>query len=102
MKTYAWYQHPEPSGREYTEKELEDTAIVTELFDYCQILLAVITEYGWQKLIQFHGYDTLIAINKQSGWFDETDDQEVIDDIKYHCHVAGYDPDRDCFIEGEK
>ena len=40
----GWYQFPEPEGRGYREEDLRDPALVEELFDYCQILYAVISK----------------------------------------------------------
>lgn len=98
-KYLAWYIYPKPKGREYTETALENPAVVKEVFDYCQLLLATISKYGWKKLIQFHGLDELLRINEDSGWFDNQRRIEVIDSIKYECLISGYDPEFNEFGE---
>lgn len=90
----AWYQYPEPMGRTYSARELNDPGMVREVFDYCQIGLAIISARGWQYLIRTHGTRRLLEINKISGWFDTIDDAEAEDELRYHCLIAGYDPDR--------
>ena len=70
-----------------------------ELFDYCQILLANIAKEGWRFLIKTYGFSGLLAINSKSGWFDETDDQEAIGEIREFCLISGYEPDKDNFGE---
>ncbi len=95
----AWYRWPEPDGAHYFEADLRDPAKVVELFDYCQILLAIITRERWRFLIKTYGYSELLAINQRSGWFDETHAQEAIREIRELCLISGYDPDRDCFGE---
>lgn len=97
-ESLAWYQWPEPDGTHYYEADLSDPGKVKELFDYCQILLASISKEGWRFLIKTYGLSGLLAINIESGWFDETDDREAIMEIREHCLNAGYDPDTDCFI----
>jgi len=98
-ESLAWYQWPEPTGTHYFEADLCDAKKVKELFDYCQILLATITKEGWRYLIKTYGFSGLLAINTESGWFNETDDQEAIAEIREHCLISGYDPDGDCFGE---
>ena len=95
----AWYQWPEPDGTHYFEEDLQDPDKVKELFDYCQILLANIAKEGWRFLIKTYGFSGLLAINSKSGWFDETDDQEAIGEIREFCLISGYEPDKDNFGE---
>lgn len=96
-ESLAWYKFPEPDGKEYTEQDLEDEAIVKELFDYCQVLLATINKHGWKKLFRFHGLEKLLAINEESGWFDTDTRKEAIDGIKYQSLISGYDVEKDDF-----
>jgi hypothetical protein len=96
---FAWYRYPEPEGTAYSETDLEDEKTVAEIFDYCQILLGFISARGWQKLIRFHGIDKLLQINQRSGWFDEEDNLEAVDEIKYQCVISGYDPVNNAFGE---
>ncbi len=93
----AWYQYPEPQGKEYSEQEVENRSIVQEIFDYCQINLAVISKHGWKKIIHFHGIDVILEINQKSGWFDYNNDLEALEGIKYYCLISGYDPERNLF-----
>jgi hypothetical protein len=95
----AWYKYPEPEGRSYSGKELEDTFMVLEIFDYCQILLAVISKEGWKKLIEFHGIEKLLEVNEISGWFDNSTYQDAIDGLKYECLISGYNPESNAYGE---
>lgn len=88
---FAWRKYPLPDGTTYSEKDLESQDMVIQLFDYCQILEAAIFEHGWRKLLEYHGIDILISLNKISGWFDE-DYNEAKADIKYFCLTSGYNP----------
>jgi hypothetical protein len=88
----AWYMYPEPHGKIYTRKDLESLTIVEELFDYCQILLAFINRAGWQFLVQTHGIEQLLTVNKISGWFSTDTPQDAFDDLRYNCSISGYDP----------
>ena len=90
--------YPEPNGREYSEQDLEKQSVVEEIFDYCQIYLAIISKEGWKKLIEFHGINNLLEVDRKSGWFEENR-QDAIDSIKYQCLISGYDPERDLFGE---
>ena len=92
FKTLAWYMYPEPKGRPYTAEELNSPAIVEEVFDYCQILLAYITANGWKYLIDVHSIEGLLEINKRSGWFSDESLDEAKEDLVYYCHISGFDP----------
>lgn len=76
--TNPYSQFVEKAVREYNEKELSDPETVKQLFDYCQILCAYITQAGWTFLINHYGWETLFKINKLSGWLDA----ESPDDFK--------------------
>lgn len=69
-KELAYRIYPLPNGTIYYHSDLISREKVELLFDYCQILEAVIFEDGWEVLINYHGIDTLYEINKKSGWFD--------------------------------
>jgi hypothetical protein len=88
----AWYIYPEPDGKIYTSKDLESLTVVEELFDYSQILLAFISQEGWQFLVETHGVEKLLAVNTISGWFSEDSSQDAFDDLRYNCLISGYDP----------
>ena len=76
---------------------MRDPDKVRQLFDYCQILLATVSREGWKFLINTYGLSRVVTINRESGWFDEEDDQEAIKEIKAYCLIAGYDPVGDHF-----
>jgi hypothetical protein len=59
-----------------TEKNIE------ELFDYCQILEAIIYPAGWDFLIKRFGIEKLFAINSKSGWLDCSSAEEYLKDIE--------------------
>jgi len=85
----AWYRYPEPQGRSYTVKHLRDPRFVQELFDYCQLLLAIIKPAGWRLLFETHGLDGLVEINRRSGWFDE---ETAAEDLVAQATLDGWEP----------
>ena len=48
----AFRRFPEPNGVEYFAEDLNSEQNVIELFDYCQILEAIIYENGWHYLTE--------------------------------------------------
>lgn len=87
----AYYHYPfvpNQDYREYTQAELQDPAIVEELFDYCQILQAYITKKGWAFLIEHHGYETLYEIDKRSGWIDADTLEEYREWVRYEVSIS--------------
>ncbi|MGQ3480680.1 hypothetical protein [Paenibacillus sp. TY11] len=50
-KWLAYRIFPEPLGTTYQDYDLTNRADVEKLFDYCQILEAMISRQGWQFLI---------------------------------------------------
>lgn len=50
-----------------------------KLFDYMQILLAVVSKEGWDFLIRKYGYERLFEINNRSGWIDSETLDEFIE-----------------------
>lgn len=58
------------------------------LFDYMQILLAVISKEGWSYLIQKYGYEQLFKINKKNGWIDCESINEFIEWIEYEKEIS--------------
>ena len=70
MDTLAFYVYPLPQGTSFTSDDLSVPDHVEKLFDYMQIMLAVISKKGWDFLIQQYGYENLFAINNRSGWID--------------------------------
>lgn len=74
----AFRIYPEPTGAKYFQLDLSEIEKVEQIFDYCQILEAVIYNDGWDFLINYYGYETLFEINKKSGWLNS----ENIDEFK--------------------
>lgn len=73
---YAYRIYREPNGINYYQSDLITREQVERLFDYCQILEAMIFEKGWIFLINNYGYEDLFIINNKSGWFDCSDVEE--------------------------
>jgi hypothetical protein len=83
-KWLAYRIYPEPCGTEYQHSNLMDRADVECLFDYGQILEAVISRVVWIELIAYHGYQVLYEINEKSGWFDCDNLEEFIFEVESH------------------
>ncbi len=96
-ETYAWYMYPEPDGKSYHEKDLGNPSIVQEVFDYCQINLASISDKGWQFLLSNYSIEQLKKIDTQSGWFQPCSDAEFSESINYMALVSGYNPETNQF-----
>lgn len=77
----AYRIYPEPDGYSYFEEDLQDEHDVRMLFDYCQIMEAVIWIPGWEYLIAKFGYFRLHEIDKQSGWLGSPSPEEYIEDV---------------------
>ncbi|MEL6986296.1 MAG: hypothetical protein AAGK97_00555 [Bacteroidota bacterium] len=72
----AYRKYPAPEGTNYYEADLNTEEKVIQLFDYCQILEAHITQDGWKHLIEVFGMQRLFELNQKSGWYDcETVDE---------------------------
>ncbi len=87
-RALGWYQFPEPGGRNYTEEELRDPALVEELFDYCQIWRAVISREGWDFLLSAHGLEELYRIDCRSGWHCSPDMEAFAAEVEYERSTA--------------
>lgn len=90
----AYYHYPFVANqeiKEYSREDLMKSTKVEELFDYCQILEAYITNAGWEFLIQFYGYQRLYEIDKKSGWL--TERGENPDDIEEYIKWVEYEMD---------
>ncbi len=87
----AWYIYPEPHGTNYLEEDLTKE-IVLEIFDYSQILLAIITRKGWKCLFEKFGIKELIEIDRVSGWLEDDDLGEWILSFYTISIESGYDP----------
>ncbi|PSB43351.1 hypothetical protein [Chamaesiphon polymorphus] len=84
----AWDMYPAPDGQIYTSEDLKSLKCVEGLFDLCQILNAIIYRDGWKFLVETHGIDRLLEVDKISGWFFDN----TFDELRYHCLIVGYDP----------
>lgn len=88
MNTLAYYLYPEPQGTPYTADDLSLPDNVERLFDYMQILLAVISKEGWNFLIQQYGYEKLFEINNRSEWIDCETLDAFIEEIAYYKEIS--------------
>ena len=88
----AWRRIPKTKGENYTEKELCETQKVIELFDYCQILQAVIFDVGWKYLFEKYELKGIIGIDSKSQWLNDEDIGEWISSIFYNSLISGYEP----------
>ncbi|WP_299678801.1 hypothetical protein [uncultured Dokdonia sp.] len=70
MKFLAYRIYPEPKGTTYYSSDLDTEQKVIELFDYCQILEAIITKERWLFLMDTFGLKKLFELNNISGWQD--------------------------------
>jgi hypothetical protein len=93
----AWYWYPEPKGTSYDARALSTANQVQEVFDYCQIGLAIIHKEGWRFLFKTYGLSGILAINEQSGWFDTESHDAMRQDLFYYSLIAGYSPIKDEF-----
>lgn len=84
----AFYIYPFPKGTSYTAKELSCSDTVETLFDYMQILDAVIYKEGWDFLIQQYGYQKLFEINNRSEWLACETLEEFIELLAYERESA--------------
>lgn len=88
MKTLAFYVYPLPQGTPFTENDLSSPDNVERLFDYMQILLALIYKEGWDFLIRQYGYEGLFEINSRSGWIDCETLDEYIEALQYEIEIS--------------
>ncbi|WP_408894392.1 hypothetical protein [Paenibacillus taichungensis] len=73
---FAYRIYPEPNGTNYYQSDLITREQVERLFDYCQILEAIIFEKGWIFLVNNYGFEDLFSINNKSEWFECNDVEE--------------------------
>lgn len=88
MTTLALYIYPMPTGTAYGCKELSDPKNVIQLFDYAQILEAVISKQGWDFLIRQYGYQGLFLLNQESDWLDCSSVEEYSEQVQYEIEIA--------------
>ncbi|WP_435261856.1 hypothetical protein [Tenacibaculum sp. nBUS_03] len=84
----AYRKYPEPNGTEYFEYDLKTDQQIIELFDYCQILEAVINKNGWIYLINKFGFEKMFELNNKSGWMNCESLSEYKFDIKNEINRA--------------
>lgn len=77
----AYRIYPAPQGKSYYRDDLNSAEQVVQLFDYCQILEAIIYTEGWDYLIDHFGYEKLFELNSTSGWKDCNNIEEFIQEI---------------------
>ena len=85
---FAYYQYPEPNGREYFRDDFINSGTVIEVFDYCQIWLAYITKPGWEFLVDYYGYEMLYNMNAASDWIDCATVDEYKVAVAYYMSIA--------------
>lgn len=88
----ATYVYPLPNGTDYFEKDLKSEKGILILFDYCQILKAIIYDVGWEFIFHNYSLTEVIEIDRESGWFDEEDIGETIKSLFYHSLLSGFNP----------
>ena len=86
-KVLAWRMYPEPNGTEYYEDDLDTEEKVEILFDYCQILEAIVFDGGWQFLLRHYGMNTLYEINERSGWYNIADVEDFKSYLPAHLFI---------------
>ncbi|WP_334073102.1 hypothetical protein [Paenibacillus sp. A14] len=77
-KELAFRIYPLPHGTSYRYTDLLQPETVEILFDYCQIMEAVIYKEGWEMLLNYHGLETLYMLNRKSEWFDCNSKEELL------------------------
>ena len=90
----AYRIYPLPDGTVYTEDDIQTTDDVVRLFDYCQIMEAMISKKGWDHLIEKFGIEELYHADKKSGWLDSDDPGQYRSDVEYEKSIA-YDDEHD-------
>lgn len=80
--------YPKPKGTEYTEEDIKTLEDVEKLFDYCQILEAVITKEGWDYLINTFGMESLYQVEQKSEWFGSESFDEFVRDVENEKEIS--------------
>ena len=78
----AYRMYPLPKGTVYSEDDIQTIEDVIKLFDYCQILEALISKEGWEYLIDRFGIEGLYEADKKSGWFDCDSIEEFAENVE--------------------
>lgn len=87
----AFRIYPLPGGTVYTEEDIKTLDDVILIFDYCQIMEAMISKKGWDYLIEKFGIERLFEADKKSGWLESDNLNEFICDIEYEKSIAYQD-----------
>ena len=88
----AWRRYPEPEGTEYFREDVDNYDKLLEIFDFCQILEASILPGGWAYIFSNLEIEQLIKRAKESGWFDEITNEEVLGSLMSMAMDSGYNP----------
>ena len=93
----AYRIYPLPDGRVYTEADFKTLEDVVGLFDYCQIMEAMISKKGWDFLISRFGMKGLYEADKKSGWlyWDGDSFEKFAGDVMYERDIVAYDDESD-------
>ncbi len=84
----AYRIYPKPNGTIYTENDIKDIEDVVELFDYCQILEAIIYKQGWGYLIERFGMEELYKADKKSGWHESENLDDFVRNIEHEKSIS--------------
>lgn len=84
----AYRIYPFPNGTIYTEEDVKTIDDVVRLFDYCQILEAIISKDGWGYLINNFGIKKIYQANKLSDWLDCNSIEEFSYIVQYEKSFA--------------
>lgn len=84
----AYRIYPLPNGTIYFEEDIKTLDDVIGIFDYCQIMEAMISKKGWDYLIKKFGVEGLFQANKKSEWLDSNSMEDFICDIEYEKSIA--------------
>ena len=91
----AFRIYPLPDGKIYTEEDINSLKDVEMLFDYCQIMEAMISRKGWNYPIDRFGMENLYEVEKKSEWFNSESFEEFICDVEYEKERVAYEDEKD-------
>ncbi|MBR5364353.1 MAG: hypothetical protein IK134_13650 [Oscillospiraceae bacterium] len=91
----AFRVFPRPNGYVYTEADFQTLKDAEHLFDYCQILMAMISKAGWDFLIEKFGIEGLYKADRDSGWYDCETLAEYAEWVEYERTQVAYDSAQD-------
>lgn len=91
----AYRIYPLPNGRVYTEEDFTTLDDVIGLFDYCQIMEAMISKRGWDFLIKKFGIEELYRADCKSGWYCCETLEEYVGWVEYERSEVAYTDEHD-------